>query len=76
MRGGEKKNRHTDSPDKQLHRSLFGRQVGMSSGLLPGQKIEYSREDREENAQRENTGETTAGTTPGFILFLCACAAD
>lgn len=36
MRGGEKKNRHADSSDKQLHRSLFGRQAGMSSGLLVG----------------------------------------
>ena len=69
MRGGEKKNRHADSSDKQLHRGLFGRQLEMSSGLLPGQKIEYSREG-EENGQRENTGETTTGTTPGFYFIL------
>eukprot|EP00064_Thunnus_orientalis_P002799 superscaffoldBa00000215_g2807 len=54
VRGGEKKNRHADSSDKQLHHSLFGRQVWMSCGLLAWQKIEYSR-DREENGQRENT---------------------
>ncbi|XP_037618519.1 uncharacterized protein LOC119484032 [Sebastes umbrosus] len=41
---GEKKNRHADSSDKQLHRGLFGRQAGMSSGRLAGQKIEYSRD--------------------------------
>lgn len=41
----------------------------MSSGLLAGQKIEYSR-DREENGQRENTGETTKGTKRAFIFIL------
>lgn len=68
MRGGEEKNRHADSFDKQLHCGSFGRQVGMSAGLLVGQKIECTR-GGEENGQRENTGETAAGATLGFILF-------
>ncbi|GLD63437.1 uncharacterized protein AKAME5_001506200 [Lates japonicus] len=50
VRGGEKKNRHADSSDKQLHRSLFGWQVGMSSGLLAGQETEYSRDKEEKMA--------------------------
>lgn len=48
----EKKNRHADSSDKQLHRSLFGRQVRMSSGRLAEERMEYSRETESGNGQR------------------------
>lgn len=68
VRGGKKENRHADSSDKQLHSSLFGRQVGMSSGPLVGHTTEYSRNGGE-NGQRENTAETNTDDT-GFYFIL------
>lgn len=49
--------------------SLFGRQTGMSSGLLAGQKIEYSG-DREENGQRETLVRHPQALGFYFILML------
>lgn len=55
VRGGEEKNRRAESSDKQLHGSLFGRQVGMSCGLPAGRTAAHSRDGtgRRETAVRQ-----------------------
>lgn len=64
-REGEK-NWRADSSDKQLHRSLFGRQVGMSSALMAGKMIHHHRKI----GQRRNAGEVTSRVYFNLMIVL------